>query len=235
MEIQTPTFAVADELYMRQPTPESNRMSMDTQQAEAASPLSNDMAQAHVYAEVHMQIDHQNSPRRHGRVAVDMISSDSPHPPTVNPIHAFIPAPTRNLIPRRRVAGRDLRPLETDNTKGEASKPQNHINIDRSKQRRRPNQRPLLPKSPPLQNPKNASSPQSSKSTPDSARTDSSFASASTATQATSPGSSVITTPSHGTGSPATPFTPSDQQLVCRDCGKTFQTPSGQKCVCPYL
>jgi hypothetical protein len=214
------TCSITDDLHQREQTSSSNGVFADIEQGKASWPLSDDLAQDHAYPEEQMQIDHSESSPEHRQMAVDVVTSISPTTRPVGQSRAFTPASAPNLTPRKRVAGFDLRPLETDNAKTRPFNNQNGINNDGSKQRR-PNQRTLMPKSSSPRNVKATASLQSSKSTPDSARTDLSFAS--TATHAASPGS-AITTPSIGTESPANSFSPSDSNLTCRDCGKTFQT-----------
>jgi hypothetical protein len=218
--------SITDNLHQREHKSSSNGMFADIEQGKASWPLSDDLAQDHVYPEEQMQIDHSESSPEHRQMVVDVVTSISPTTRPVGQSRAITPASAPNLAPRKRVAGFDLRPLETDNAKTRPFNNQNGINNDGSKQGRRPNQRTLMPKSSSPRNVKATASPQSSKSTPDSARTDSSFAS--TATYAASLGS-AISTPSIGTKSPANSFNPSESNLTCRDCGKTFQTPGQQK------
>ena len=216
-----------NEFDMRQPTPDGNRTFIDTAQGEAILPLSHDLAQAHPDDEMEMQIDHPKSPSIQRETIFDVVSSDSSNPRAEDTVPVFVPASTPDLAPRKRVAGRDLSRLETSNSEAESLDNRDRTNIDRSRQRRRHHQRALLPKTSSPRSANVTASPQSSKSTPDSARTDLSFAS--TATHVPSPGSSVITTPSIDADSPATPFTPSDNKLICRDCGQVFSTPGQQK------
>jgi len=214
-------------LDMRQSTPDGNRTYIDTTQEEATSPLSRDLAQALPDEEMEMQIDHPRGPSIQRETIFDVVSSDSPNTRAEDPVSVFVPASTPDLAPRKRVAGRDLSRLETNNSEAESFDNRERTNIDRSRQRRRHHQRALMPKTSSPRSANVTASPQSSKSTPGSARTDLSFAS--TATHIPSPGSSVITTPSTGADSPATPFTPSDNKLICRDCGQVFSTPGQQK------
>lgn len=225
----TVTFPDVVEIFMRQPTPQSDSMLVDTEQSNAASPLINDHERHDSDVKMNIQIDQPESSHHHGRVATHEVPSDSRHPQAAEPVHAFDPAFSHKSAPRRRAAGPALRPLDTENTDAESASSYNCMPKDRSRQRRRPNPRTLAPKSSPLGTSKTAPSPQSSRSTPDSARTELSFASK--ATHSTSPNSSIITIQSLGAESPATPFTPSDNKLTCRDCGQVFNTPGQQKCV----
>ena len=220
------TFPDAHEHHMRQPTPDNTGTSTDTERRDAASPLSNELENYDSCEETHMQIDHPEGFHQHNRVATDVIFSDSQHSQAAGSYHTFDPTSARNSTPGKRVASRDLLPLETDNTDVETPSNYNRITNDYSRQR---HQRKLIPRTSPLQNPESTSSPQSSKSTPNSARTDLSFVS--TATKATLSGSSAVTTPSFAAKSPATLYTLSDNILICRDCGQEFSTPGKQKCV----
>ena len=211
-------------VHQQKPAAGSNEISIDVER-EAVSPRSNDFEQSEPYDDMSMQIDHPDNSHHPGSNAADVIISDSQHPQAVNFAPTYNPASSLNSSPYRRSADRNLHPLETDNTMAASF-------IDPSIQRRRPSQRTLVPKSSPVENLKNTSSPNSSKSTPDSAKTDLSFAS--TATQATLSGSSAITTPLLAAESPASPYTPSGDQLICRECGQLFNTPGQQKYVSPF-
>jgi hypothetical protein len=221
-----PICSIADSLQEREQPPSTNGAFADIEQSKASWPLRDDFVQDHLHPEVQMQNDHPKSSPEHHQMAVDVVSGVSPTPQAVGLSRAMTPTSAPDLAPRKRIAGRDLRRLETDNTKIELSNNHDGFSIDCSKQRRRPNQRRLIPKPSSPQNSKTIPSPQSSKSTPDSARTDQSFAS--TATQVTSPGS-AITTPSTAAKSPASPFSPPENNLVCRECGQVFRTPGYQK------
>ena len=216
-------------IHQQEPAADSNEISIDIERG-AVLPPGNDFEQSEPYDDMPMQIDSPESSHHHsGSNAADVIIGDSKHPQAVDSTPTFKPASALNSAPRRRVADRDLHPLEIDNTIATPFNNEDRILIDRSRQGRRPHQRALVPKTSPVQSPKTTSTLISSKSTPDSARTDLSFAS--TATQATLSGSSAIATPSLAVESPVTPYTPSESQLVCRDCGQVFNTPGQQKYV----
>ena len=223
------TFPDVVEILMRQPTPDSDGMFIDTEQGDAASPLITNHKRYDSDEAMNVQIDQPEGSHHHGRVTTDEISSDSRHPRAAGPVHTFDTAFSQKSTPHRRAAGSTLRPLDTENTDAESASSYNRMPKDRSRQRRRPNPRTLAPKSSPLGTSNTVSSPQSSRSTPDSARTELSFASK--ATHSTSPNSSIITTQSFGAESPTTPFISSDNKLICRDCGQVFNTPGQQKCV----
>jgi len=223
------TFPDVGEIFMRQPTPGSDRMSIDTESRDAASPLIDDQERPDPNEEMNMQVYYPESSHQQDRVATDVVSNDSRQLQAGSSNHAFDSASARDSTPRKRAAGLDLRPLKIDNASVESPTNHNRISVDRLRQRRRSTHRTLVPKSSPVQNLKNASSPHSNKSTPDSAKTDLSFAS--TATQATLSGSSATTTPLLAVESPDSPYTPSEDQLICRDCGQVFNTPGQQKYV----
>ena len=230
-DLPLPETEMADpnELNMRHPTPDGNKTLINTIQGDVTSPLSRDLAQAHPDDEMEMQIDSARSPSINREPVFDAVSSYSPNPQAEDPVPEFVLASTPNLAPRKREAGRELSRLEINSAKTEPFDNHDRTNTDRSRQRRRHHQRALMPKTSSQRTANVTASPQSSKSTPDSARTYLSFAS--TATQVPSPGSTAITTPSIGADSPATPFTPSDNKPICRDCGQVFNTPGQQKYV----
>jgi hypothetical protein len=233
MGIQTGTTSSdANRVRMRESTPDSITMNVDTEQGEAAWPLSNEDISYHPNQEVQMDIEQAKSTPEHDKMEVDAVSTFSPIPRAAGPSRALSPPLVSNLAPRKRVAVLDLPPLETDNGKAERSNDQSKGRDSHLNQRRRPNQRTLMPKSSSPRDLKTLPSPQSSKSTPDSARTDSSFAS--TATHVTLPGSAITTPSSAEIRSPANASSPGENYLTCRDCGKTFQTPGQQKCVFPF-
>ncbi|CAN9160506.1 unnamed protein product [Alternaria alternata] len=218
-----------DGLHVREAMPDRDRVSMDIEQGEISWSSRNDLMHGYSDPEVQTQIYRPKSPLRGDVTAVDVILTSPPKSPPMGPnrVITITPEPPPHLAPRKRAASRDLRPLRTDNAKIEPSNKHDGIVTQRSKNRKRPNPRTLMPKDVSPQNLKVTSSPQSSKCTPDSAKTDLSFAS--TVTQAVSPGSSAITTPSAGAESPANPFSPQENTLVCQTCGQIFQTPGRQK------
>ncbi|CAN9104762.1 unnamed protein product [Alternaria alternata] len=228
MEMQsTETSTNADELHMREPTPNWNRTSIDVGQRANAWPLRDTKNQLDL--EIQRQIGETEGTPEHDKMEVDAISTFSPTPRAAGPSRAFSPPLVSNLAPRRRVAVLDLHPLETDNRKAERDNDQSKGRDSNLNQRRRQKQRTLMPKSSSPQNSKTTSSPQSSKSTPDSAKTKLSFASTATnATHATSPGS-AITTPSMATESPASSWSPQENSLECQTCGQLFSTAGRQK------
>lgn len=218
------TSANADELHVREPTPNSNKTSIDVEQGATAWPLRDTRNQ--VDPEIQRQTDHSKTTDEHDKMDIDTTSSSSPTPRIAGPSRAFSPPPASNLAPRKRVAVLDLHPLETGSGKAELRNDQSKSQDDRLSQKRRAKQRTLMPKS---------SSPQSSKSTPGSAKTESSFASTATnTTQATSPGS-AITTPSIATASPASSRNATENNLECQTCGQLFSTAGRQKYVFPPM
>jgi hypothetical protein len=229
----TETSTNADELHMREPTPNWNRTSIDVGQRANAWPLRDTKNQLDL--EIQRQIDETEGTPEHDKMEVDAISTFSPTPRAAGPSRAFSPPLVSNLAPRRRVAVLDLHPLETDNGKAERDNDQSKGRDSNLNQRRRQKQRTLMPKSSSPQNSKTTSSPQSSKSTPDSAKTKLSFASTATnATHTTSPGS-AITTPSMATESPASSWSPQENNLECQTCGQLFSTAGRQKYVSSHL
>ena len=229
----TATSANADEVHTQEPTPNSNRISIDVGQRANARPLRDTDNQLDV--EIQIQIDKTEGTPEHDKMEVDAISTFSPTPRAAGPSRAFSPPIVSNLAPRKRVAVLDLHPLETDNGKAERSNDQSKGRDSNLNHRRRQKQRTLMPKPSSPQNSKPTSSPQSSKSTPDSAKTKLSFASTATnATHAMSPGS-AITTPSMATESPTSSWSPQENNLKCQTCGQLFSTAGRQKYVSSHL
>lgn len=233
-----PAGTSSDSCELRSPEPIygsiDNEMSTDIDQEEASWPLANNhhLAQDLPHPEGQAHIRNLKNPPKHSKVAVDMTSDDFQHTRLADPVHAFVPASTPNLAPCKRIAGLDLHPLNTANASIEPSEDHDNRRTTLLNQRRRPNQRTLMPKSSSPRDLQIPPSPQSSKSTPDSARTDLSFAS--TVTSVTLPGSAITTPSSAEIRSPANASSPGENYLTCRDCGKTFQTPGQQKCVFPF-
>jgi len=125
------TFPDFGEIFLRQPTPDSNRMSIDTEQTDAASPLINDQERPDANEERNMQIYHPEIPHQQDRAATDVVTSDSRRLQAGSSTHTFDSASTRNSAPSKRAAGLDLCRLETNNTSVESPSNHNRISVDR--------------------------------------------------------------------------------------------------------